>query len=115
MKSKEGAGGTSTALLTLLCAAAAAAQPLGIFTRNHHGITHPLQAPSTHHHQPLLHHQHYNFSSPAHSSSPPFSLQEKLYQADHSHSRAICNSTKQIVRGASQITKCEGYGESSMC
>lgn len=49
MKSKEAAGGTSTALLTQLCAAPAAAWLLGVFTRNHHGLTQPLQTPSIHH------------------------------------------------------------------
>lgn len=41
MKSKEGAGGTSTALLTSFCAAQAAARPLGVFARNHRVIAKP--------------------------------------------------------------------------
>lgn len=41
MKPKEGAGGTSTALLTVLRAAQAAARPLGVFARNHRVITQP--------------------------------------------------------------------------
>lgn len=114
MNSKEAAGGISAALLTLLCAAPAAAwhqEPPWW------GITQP----STHHQTPsttiisLCSTISITISLPLHSCSPPFSLQEKLSQADHSHRRAVCNSTKQMVPGASQITKCEGYAQSSMC
>lgn len=48
-------------------------------------------------------------------SSPPFSLQEKFYHAENSHSKVICKSIKQIVHRASKIIRCEGYVQSLKC
>lgn len=48
-------------------------------------------------------------------SSPTFSLQEKFYHAENSHSKVICKSTEQIVHRASKIIRREGYAQSLKC
>ena len=118
MKSTEGAGGTSTVLLTSLHATWAAARPPGIFARNHRAISQPsastfyppsasinartaVAPPST-----------LQLFFPCRVSNTPSSLEEKFYQAENSH-RVICKNKKQIVHGASQITRHEGYVQNS--